>query len=67
MSNKSKIQGDDNFVFQGNKNSKFDIQNKTKRIQSKPKYGLIGLIITIIGLIATIIIGWDSIINFFTK
>ncbi len=67
MKNETKIKGDKNFVFQGNKNSKFNIQNENTKNQEKQTYTILGVIITFVGIIATVIIGWDNIIKFFTK
>jgi len=65
MKIETKIKGDKNIVIQGIKNSKINIQNENKDLTNKRTYTLIGIIITVLGLIATIIIGWDNIINFF--
>ena len=65
MKHESKIKGDGNFVFQGIKKSKIDIQNGNH--SDKPKIGWIGILIAAIGVIVTIIVGWDEIIKFFTK
>lgn len=56
MKNKSKINGDGNFVFQKNENK-----------PNKQKYVIAGLIVAVITLVATLIIGWDNIILFFSK
>ena len=65
MKNKTKISGDRNFVTQGNQNSKINLLNKD--LPKKRNYALIGLIIPILGLIATVIIGWNNIVNFFAR
>lgn len=67
MNNETEIKGNDNFVFQGNRDSKINVQNKNQDLSKKQKYALIGLIVAIIGVISTIIIGWSNIVNFFTK
>lgn len=67
MNNESEIKGDDNFVFQGNRDSKINVQNKNRDLQKKQKYALLGLIVAILGVILTLIIGWNNIVNFFTK
>ena len=67
MNNKSKIKGNKNFVIQGNRDSNIKIDDENNKSLTKRNYTLIGIIIGIIGLIVTIIIGWDNIINFFTK
>lgn len=67
MKNETKIKGDKNFVFQGTKNSKVDIQNRNKNLPDRQIYTWIGVIIAVLGLIVTIIIGWDNILNFFSK
>jgi hypothetical protein len=67
MRNESKIKGDRNFVLQGNRNSKIDRTSKNENLPIERNYSLFGIVITLLGLIATIIIGWDNIIKFFTK
>lgn len=67
MKNETKIKGDKNIVFQGNKNSKVNIQNENTKTQDNQSYTILGVIIALIGIIATVIIGWDNIIKFFTK
>ena len=67
MKNESKIKGNKNYVLQNNHKSKININTKIKKIGKKEKYGLISILIGLIGLIATIIIGWENIIKFFTK
>jgi hypothetical protein len=67
MSNDARIKGNDNFVFQGNRNSKINLQNKNQNLPPKQNYALIGLIVAILGVISTIIIGWSNIVNLFTK
>ena len=67
MRNESKIKGDKNFVFQEIRNSKIDTLNKKIDLPTKRNYAIIGIVLTLLGLIATIVIGWDNIIKFFTK
>lgn len=67
MKNKLDIKGDGNFVAQGVKNSKINFQNISKTKEGKTSYGFLGLVIALLTLIATLIVGWDNIINFFTK
>lgn len=69
MNNKTKIKGDSNFVFQDIKKSKIGLKNESvENIEtSNNKYAVIAIIVAIIGVIVTIIIGWDNIINFLTK
>ena len=67
MGNDAKIKGNDNFVFQGNRNSRINLQNKNQNFPQKQNYALIGLIVAILGVISTIIIGWSNIVNLFTK
>lgn len=67
MKNETKIKGDKNFVFQGNKNSKVNIQNGNTKTKDKQTYTILGLIIAFIGVILSLIVGWDNIIKFFTK
>ena len=67
MNNETEIKGNDNFVFQGNRDSKINVQNKNRDLPKKQKYALIGLIVAVLGVIATIVIGWSNIVNFFTK
>lgn len=67
MKNETNIKGDKNFFVQGIKNSKINIQNENKDLADKRIYTLIGIIIAVLGLLATIIIGWDNIINLFVK
>jgi hypothetical protein len=71
MNNETKIKGDGNFVFQGNKNSKINVESGDLKLPNKQNFKLIRIIISIIAflvtLLVTIIIGWDNIIKFFTK
>jgi len=67
MNNESKIKGDGNYVFQEIKKSKIKTENGNQKLPEKTNYTLIGIIITTLALLATIIIGWDNIIKFFTK
>lgn len=67
MKNETRIKGDKNIVVQGIKNSKVDIQNRNKNLGDRQIYTWIGIIVAVLGLIATIIIGWDNILNFFAK
>lgn len=66
MKNKANIKGDRNFVFQGINKSKIDLNNETVE-SSKSKYAVIAIIVAIVGIIISIIIGWDNILNFFNK
>ncbi len=65
MKNKVKIKGNENFVAQGSRNSK--VEFKKNNSLSKSTYTLIGVILAFLGLIITVITGWDSIIKFFMK
>jgi len=67
MKNEANIKGDSNVVIQGSKSSKINLQNQEAGSSKKKNYAIIGLIVAILGVIATIIIGWDNIINFFIK
>jgi hypothetical protein len=67
MSNEIKIKGNNNSVFQETVNSKISFSKGNAKTHKKQKYALTGLLIAILGLIATIVIGWDSIIKFFYK
>ena len=67
MKNESKIEGDGNIVFQGTKKSKISINKEKDKQNQKRNFGLLGIVIAVLGLIATIIIGWGNIIQFFTK
>lgn len=67
MNNESKIKGDGNYVIQGTKKSKINIENGNRKLSNKQRYTWIGILIAVVGLFATIIIGWDNIIKFFTK
>lgn len=65
MGNKTNIKGDKNIVVQESDNSRINIRSNRRKESKKEVYALIGLIIAVLGLFATIIIGWDNIINFF--
>ena len=67
-SNYIKVEGNENLIFQGINNSKISSKNK-KIINKKENYFIasIGIIVAILTLFATLIIGWDNIIKFFTK
>jgi hypothetical protein len=65
MNNKTKINGDKNFVVQGTRNSKINVQNENNISPNKQTYVIIGIIVAVLGVIASIIIGWDNILNFF--
>jgi len=67
MNNESRIKGNGNFVLQGAKNSKINIKTSNLKSLNKQKLTWIAFLISILGLIATIIIGWENIIKFFTK
>lgn len=64
MKNKSRIQGDNNSVYQEITNSNIDSLDSPKHSKS---YVIIGIIVAILTLIATLIIGWENIEKFFTK
>jgi hypothetical protein len=64
MTNKSKIKGDNNSVFQGIKKSNIDIKSTNGKNNN---YVIIGIIIAILTLLTTVIIGWDNIEKFFVK
>lgn len=64
MKNKSRIQGDNNSVYQGIKNSNVDSLDSPKHSKS---YVIIGITVAILTLIATLIIGWENIEKFFAK
>jgi len=64
MTNKSKIKGDNNSVFQGIKKSNIDIESTNGKNNN---YVIIGIIIAILTLLTTVIIGWDNIEKFFVK
>lgn len=65
MKNNTNIKGDKNIIVQGSSNPKVNVGHKHKNKSGRKIYSLIGIIIAVLGLIATIIIGWDNIINFF--
>lgn len=67
MENNTNIKGDRNIVVQESENSRINIRSNSRKASKKEIYALIGLIIAVLGLFATIIIGWDNIINFFCK
>ena len=67
MGNKSEIKGNGNFVLQGIKKSKVGIQNKSEDSNGNRTYGIIGIVLAFLTLLATMIIGWDNILKFFTK
>lgn len=59
----SNITGNNNNVIQGNKNHLSQNKEKTNKAELLNKWGLW---IALITLIVTIIIGWDSILKFFS-
>lgn len=67
--NDIKIQGDKNQVYSQIKNSKINSANEvTVNEASNSKWGTwIAIIIAALTLIATCIIGWDEIVQFFNK
>jgi len=68
MDNEVRIDGDRNKVFQSIEKSKIELkQGEDPKTPTKPKTGLIGIVIALLALIATVIIGWDDIIKFFTS
>jgi hypothetical protein len=67
MKNHSTIKGNRNIVVQDIEGSNINV-NRTKHHNRKSKlYTIIGLVITALALIATIIVGWDNILKFFQK
>ena len=65
--NETRIKGDKNSVLQGIRNSRIRVQNDNKYNPNKNSLTFWGIIIALLGLVAAIIIGWDSIIKFFEK
>ena len=67
--NEIKVQGDKNQVYSQIKNSKINSANDmTVNKASKSKWGSwLAIIIAALTLIATCIIGWDEIVQFFNK
>lgn len=66
--NKIKNTGDNNYIFQDVKKSKINIgdpPNEQAKEKKKPNYALISIIIAILGLAASVIIGWDQLVQFF--
>lgn len=60
--NKAKIKGDGNTVFQDIKKSRIDtFKGKEKNNTST----IIGIVIALVGVIVTIIVGWEEILSFF--
>jgi hypothetical protein len=67
MKNHSSIKGNRNIVVQDVDSSNINV-NSTKYHNRRSKlYTIIGLVISALALIATIIIGWHNIIKFFQK
>lgn len=58
MKNKAKVKGNENIIIQGVSNS--DSGKNNRGI-------IIGIILTVIGIIVAIIIGWDNILKFFNS
>lgn len=65
MDNHSKIKGNKNVVVQGTRKSQVNVSHDKVKGSGNNKYAIIAIIIAAVGVIATIIIGWDNIINFF--
>lgn len=63
MENKAKIAGDKNTVIQGVKKSDVDINSNNQ--QTKNKGTIVGTVIAVVGVIITVIVGWDNILKFF--
>lgn len=62
--NKANIKGEGNTVFQDINKSKIHTgKGETKK--GLDIYQIMGIVIGVLALIATIIIGWDEILNFF--
>ena len=68
-SNSAMITGNNNTVIQGTKDSEINMESKNVKNEpiNKKNYTKLIIILAILSLIATVIIGWDNIINFFTK
>ena len=64
MKNSANVQGDKNTIIQGVKKSNINVNDGAK-LKTKKNYALLGVIVAILTLIASVIIGWDNIINFF--
>lgn len=65
MKNSAKTTGNGNNVFQDISSSEINIHtNKEKKAQRRT-YKRIGIIIAILTLLVSIILGWDSIVQFF--
>lgn len=65
MKNKAEIKGSKNIIIQGTKDSGINLGNKGGAKTGNSNYAIIAIAIAAIGVIATIIIGWDNILNFF--
>lgn len=67
MRNNSSIKGNRNIVVQDVDSSNINVNNTKYHNRRVKPSTIIGLVITALALIATIIIGWDNIIKFFQK
>lgn len=67
MENQSFIKGNKNIVVQDVKDSNINVNRTASRISKGKRYTLIGLVIAVLTLLATVIIGWDNILKFFQK
>ncbi len=63
--NKAKIKGNSNTVIQGSKGSKVTTGENTDK-KKVDTYQVIGIIVTVLALVVSVIIGWDEIVNFFS-
>lgn len=63
---KIEIKGDNNQVYNGVKNSRINSNDKNVNQEPKKDWGTwIAIVIAVLTLVATCIIGWDHIVDFF--
>ncbi len=63
-----KIKGDKNQVYSGVKNTRINSNDINVNQDSKKEWGTwVSIIIAVLTLIATCIIGWDHIVDFFNN
>lgn len=60
------IKGDNNQVYNGVKNSRINSNDKNVNQEPKKDWGTwIAIVIAVLTLVATCVIGWDHIVDFF--
>lgn len=62
-----KINGNNNQVYSNIKNSTINSRNTTVKETANVNWTLIGVLVSIIGVVVAVIVGWESIVEFFTK